>query len=168
MKKLGQGASRKAYLREDGKVIKKPRYDSQFNWLGAPSPEAFRELMEEFSNDPSIMKIQAMKERGMRIPSPCLGTLAEYLLSLKLKKSSVLSEYFALCEEIKIRKRNKKDQIAIVGIYENGYEKIANYDLSDSVTDIILDLPYEVEDLHCDNTLGDKIIVDYACISVAE
>lgn len=168
MKKIGSGASRIAYLREDGKVVKKPKYKSQYNWLGAPEPSVITSLLKEFSDDPTVMKIQKMREKGMSIPSPCLGTLAEYLFSLKLKKSSSLCDCFALCEEIQIKKRRDKDQIAIIGIYENAFQKIEELDLRPPVRGLYLDLPFKVNDLHQDNTVEEKIIVDYACLEVVE
>lgn len=163
MVKIGQGCSRTAFLREDGKVVKKPRYNSQFYYCGEPHPSVFQKLMRKHFENPSISKVQKMIWSGLRLSEPCKGILAEYLVSLEVKDTE-FSAMFALCEEIKIRKRRGKLEIDIVGIYEDGNTKSNPFIVEDDGDLDDFDLSFSLYDLHEHNFVGEGVIVDYAAL----
>lgn len=163
MVKIGQGCSRTAFLREDGKVVKKPRYDSPFEYCGKPHPSVFQKLMRKYFKEPSVSKVQKMIWSGLRLSEPCKGILAEYLVSLEVKDTE-FSAMFALCEEIKIRKRRGELEINIVGIYEDANTKSNPFFVEEHADLSDFDLSFSLYDLHEHNFAGEGVIVDYAAL----
>lgn len=157
VKKLGHGCSRKVYLLDSGDVVKFPRYNNSWNYLGSPEKDVLKELIEEFKDDKRIAKVLKLKEKkGLKIPYPCLGTLAEYLVSLKVKGTND-EELLAVCKDIKVRKRRDKNEISIIGIYENALTKEERTSNSD------IEINLAIGDLHQNNFVN-GYIVDYAAL----
>ena len=159
---IGQGCSRKVYLLETGDVIKEPKYGSHKNFWGSPNRQVLADFIKEFKNDSSIAKIIEYQNLDFKIYPSSLGTLAEYLVTLKLKKLNMNLGTFALCKKIIIRKRRNMQEISIVGIYENAYQKaLTTNEYFDM--DIFEDkkLGFSIDDLHDDNIADDRIIMDY-------
>ena len=47
MERIGQGCSRTAYLREDGKIVKKARYKSSYNSAGRPDYGVVNRMLDQ-------------------------------------------------------------------------------------------------------------------------
>ena len=161
MKRIGQGCSRTAYLREDGKIVKKPRYKAFHSDAAEPDQRIIDRLLIELSalypENKNIAKVLTLMEKNYYIAPPCMGILAEYLVSLYIRSRS-LSTNFALCEDIKVRKKTNVEEVSIIGVYENAEEKV----LEDGYISRG-DLPFSIGDLHPGNYVN-GIIVDYANI----
>lgn len=160
MKKIGQGCSRSAFLMEDNRVLKVPRYDSDFEDAAHPNMQLLKILIKEFKADKNVNKVLEMMNKGYYLSAPCAGILAEYLVSLKVKGKKS-ADSLALCEEIIVRKRRNMSEIGIKGIYENGFEKADQVEKIEDVENF----PFYVGDLHDGNYIDNKILVDYANIS---
>lgn len=160
MEKIGQGCSRSAFLMEDNRVLKVPRYNSYYSDAARPNPRLLKKLIIEFKADKNVCKVAKMMEKGFHLSDPCAGILAEYLVSLKVKGQKS-ADSLALCEEISVRKRRGLDEIGIKGIYENGYDKAERVEEIDDIENF----PFYIGDLHDGNYINSKILVDYANIS---
>ena len=161
MERIGQGCSRTAYLREDGKIVKKPRYNGRYNTAAEPDERTVDRLLLELSlrypENKKLEKILTFMKKDYYIAPPCMGILAEYLVSLYVQSKSFTTN-FALCEDIKVRKKANVEEVSIVGVYENAEDKILEGEfISQS------DLPFSIGDLHPDNYVN-GIVVDYANI----
>ena len=161
MERIGQGCSRTAYLREDGKIVKKPRYNSRHNDAAQPDERIIDRLLLEltllYPENKKLEKILTLMEKNYYIAPPCMGILAEYLVSLYIQNRA-FSANFALCEDIKIRKKANVEEVSIVGVYENAKYKTHNPEYGSNY-----DLPFIIGDLHCGNYVN-GVIVDYADI----
>lgn len=162
MERIGRGCSRTAYLREDGKIVKKPRYNAPRNGAAQPDENTVDLLLVKlarlYPENKQLAKVLAFMEKGYYIAPPCMGILAEYLVSLYIQDKDFSADV-ALCEEIKVRKKANVEEVSIVGIYENAGEKIpgTGKDVNRG------DLPFVIGDLHGANYVN-GIVVDYAYI----
>ena len=159
MERIGQGCSRTAYLREDGKIVKKARYKSSYNSAGRPDYGVVNRMLDQlkalYPENKNLEKVLTLMEKDYYISPPCMGILAEYRVS-RYVKNKPASKSFALCEDIKVRKKANVEEISIVGIYENANEKAPRVQKG-----LSRKLPFIVGDLHRGNYVN-GILVDYA------
>lgn len=156
MKKIGQGCSRSAYLREDGKIVKKPRYNAPDYDAAQPDSVLISALIDQFPENAKLQKVVEFMDKGYYIAPPCAGILAEYLVSLYISNRAFANN-FALCEDIKVRKKPGAEAVSIVGVYENAEEKEYDPRCEDYI------LPFFIGDTHAGNYVN-GILVDYANI----
>lgn len=161
MERIGQGCSRTAYLREDGKIVKKPRYNGRYSDAAQPDERTVDRLLIEltllYPENKKLEKILTFMKKDYYIAPPCMGILAEYLVSLYVQNRA-FSTNFALCEDIKVRKKANVEEVSIVGVYENAETKVLDDEYGSEY-----ELPFIIGDLHPGNYVN-GILVDYADI----
>ena len=166
---LGSGCSREAWEMKNGTVCKKSTCYSEL-WAGSPDREIFRNLINQYSDLKQIKKFQKLVDEGYKVDGGAYGILTEFLVS-KLAMEEGFEDVLALCLDVRIRRNNKKNQIDVVGLYENALTTTKHKTLSkrdDMVLfnrDLEIDgLDFIIKDIHYHNLIND-LIVDYACVS---
>lgn len=160
---VARGYSREVFIREDGIVVKKPRYDSYDEQIscGSCDQDIFRKLIRMTKKDRKVQKFQELSDEGRWAYSACRNTFIEYMISLLMNEEE--KKYFAVCQDIRIRRSPTEGKISIVGFYENAFKKKIEFE--QNIGDMIFEerTGFEIDDLHSDNYIR-NIIVDYACI----